>query len=134
MSAIFSAPIWLLYLALAIPMLFVSSIALSWQHTHAGMPRYYATMTDQQGRLISTSSSHSGVVFYFGPMAIAANARSWAAIAVMTGLLLTGIGMIGLLHFPTRQPIVNHESANSMTENFQGDAQEPDSNPVHLQP
>lgn len=39
--------------------------------------------------------STAKVVTFFGPLGIAANARSWAATAVTFGLLLTAIDMVG---------------------------------------
>ena len=37
----------------------------------------------------------------FGPFSISANAREWAANAVLLGLVLVLVGLLGLFHFPT---------------------------------
>ncbi|WP_436715908.1 hypothetical protein U8335_27280 [Roseiconus lacunae] len=119
MSAIFSAPIWFIFAALAIPLLLVaasvfhaSGIYTIDDDPDADVATMQSVLND--GTVIQTVEypgfGSAKVVTFFGPFGIAANARRWAAIAVACGLVLTAIGMLGLLHFPSRIPVVNYDN------------------------
>lgn len=41
----------------------------------------------------------------FGPIAISANGRQWAANAVLIGLAFVFVGLMGLFHFPPATPL-----------------------------
>ena len=119
MSAIFSAPIWLTFAALAIPLLLVAASAYNASdiyeiddYSDADVATRRSTL--DSGTVIQTveyaGSGPAKVVTFFGPFGVAANARTWAAITMTFGLVLTAIGMAGLLHFPSRVPVVNYDA------------------------
>jgi len=119
MSAIFSAPIWLIFAALAIPLLIVAASAYHASEIYEiddDPDADVATMQSilDSGTVVQTVEypgfGAAKVVTYFGPFGIAANSRPWAALIVAIGLLLTAIGMAGLLHFPSRVPVVNYDA------------------------
>ena len=119
MSAIFSAPIWFIFAALAIPLLLVASSAFQASEIYEidnDPDADVASMRSvlDSGTVIQTVEypgfGSAKVVTFFGPFGIAANARPWAAIVVTCGLVLTAIGMFGLLHFPSRVPVVDYAS------------------------
>ena len=114
MTLLHSVPTWLLFAALAIPLTCVAwssrrmsrDIAAradySPKTTAEGPVIYNDDGTRSQTITVNTLSSVSGnVTIPFGPISISANAREWAANAVLLGLLLVLFGLAGLLHFPT---------------------------------
>lgn len=119
MSALFSAPIWLGFVALAIPLLLVAASALHASQIYEiddDPDADVATMqsTLENGTVVQTVEysgfgSTAKVVTFFGPFGVAANARPWAASMIMLGLLLTVIGMVGMLHFPSQVPLVRYD-------------------------
>ncbi|KLU01618.1 putative signal peptide and transmembrane protein [Rhodopirellula islandica] len=61
--------------------------------------------TRSQTLTVSTVTSVSAwQVVRLGPFAIVVHAREWAANAVLLAIVLMGIGLAGLLHFPTQSP------------------------------
>ncbi|WP_146391884.1 hypothetical protein [Allorhodopirellula solitaria] len=124
MPALFSVPIWLAFAALAIPLLLVAASTFHASEIYDIDDDPDSDIATMQSTLESGTVIHAveypgfgaaKVVTYFGPFGIAANARPWAAVVVATGLLLTAIGMIGLLHFPSRVPVVNYDSVQYLS-------------------
>lgn len=122
MPAFFSAPIWLGFAALAMPLLLIATSAYNASEIYEIDDDPEADVATRQTILedgtVAQTVGYSGsgaasVVTFFGPFGIAANARPWAAIAVALGLVLTGTGLIGLLHFPTRVPLTNYSVSDS---------------------
>ncbi|TWT64954.1 hypothetical protein [Crateriforma conspicua] len=144
MSASFSAPIWLIFAALAIPLLLVAVSAFHASEIYEiddDPDADVATMQSvlDSGTVVQTVEypgfGSAKVVTFFGPFGIAANARPWAAIIVTCGLMLTAIGMFGLLHFPSRVPVVNYDAVqysegdDAMPEPVTGNRGEPSDAP-----
>lgn len=136
MTALLSAPIWLGFAALAIPLLFVAESAYRAAEiyeidadpdAHVGSQRGVlpdGTVT-QTVEYAGAGSGAASVATYFGPFGIAANARRWAAIAVFSGLLLAAVGLAGLLHFPTRVPLIDHSASGVMRDGEQPHSADP---------
>lgn len=114
MNLIQALPVWILFLAVAIPITCVAwnsrKLARDLESSADYEPKTTAEgplIDNGEGTLtqeitVSVLSSISGShTQNFGPIAISANAREWAANTVLLGLLLVLIGLIGLLHFPT---------------------------------
>ncbi|WP_404310857.1 hypothetical protein [Neorhodopirellula lusitana] len=114
MTFIYSLPIWLLFAALAIPLACIAMASRQMSTDIAAAADYTPKTTDEgpvtynddgtrsQTFTVVALTSVSGQVTYpFGPVSISANAREWAANAVLLGLLLVLVGLVGLFHFPT---------------------------------
>ena len=114
MTFLYHTPTWLLFAALAFPLACVAwtarRVAIDTatqaddqpKTVSAGPITYQEDGTRSQTITVKIPLSHSShFTIEFGPLSISANARKWAANAVLLGLLLTLIGLIGLLHFPT---------------------------------
>ncbi|MCC9644363.1 hypothetical protein LOC71_18960 [Rhodopirellula sp. JC740] len=114
MKMLHQAPTWLLFAALAIPLLCVAwssrrmsrdiaaSADFSPKTVKEGPVTYSDDGSHSQTITVSALKSVSGsLTIPFGPISISANAREWAANAVLLGMLLVLVGLIGLLHFPT---------------------------------
>jgi hypothetical protein len=112
------APAWLLFAALAIPLASVAwtsrrtarDIAANADYSpkmvSEGPVTYNDDGTRTQTFTIRVLESISGrFTISFGPVSISANAREWAANAVLLGLLLVLVGLVGLLHFPTNSSV-----------------------------
>jgi len=118
MATLHSILVWLLFASLAIPL---SCVALTSRrmardltrnadfdpHATVEGPRtdngdgtFTQTITVSQLRSVSGYHSEN-----FGPVVISANSRQWAANAVLIGLFLVMIGLVGLLHFPTQSAV-----------------------------
>lgn len=114
MTLLQSAPIWLLFAALAIPLACVGWAARRFARDIAATADY-STKTTSKGPVVyntdgTISQSFSiewlksvtgQVKVPFGPISVTANAREWAANSLLLGLLLVIVGMCGLFHFPT---------------------------------
>jgi len=133
MSAFFTIPFWLGFTALAFPLLIVSLSTLNATEIYEIDDDPEADVASRQSMLedgtVTQRVGYAGfgaasVVTFFGPFGIAANARAWAAIAVLLGMSLTCIGLIGLLHFPTRVPLVDYSALESMHNGEPSDATE----------
>lgn len=113
MTLFYHAPPWLLFAALAIPLTCVAwtsrraarDIAASADYSPKTVSEGPVTYNDDGTRtqtftvrVLESISGHFTISF--GPISISANAREWAANAVLLGLLLMLVGLIGLLHFP----------------------------------
>ena len=134
MSAFFSVPIWLIFAALAIPLLHVAASAVHASEIYKSdgdSDADVATMqsTSDSGTVVQTVEypgfGAAKVVTFFGPFGIAVNARTCAAISVACGLLLTAIGMVGLLHFPSHVPVAGYDALRYL----EGDAAIPGPSP-----
>tara|TARA_R110002072_G_scaffold130637_8_gene269661 strand:+ start:3073 stop:3528 length:456 start_codon:yes stop_codon:yes gene_type:complete len=108
--------VWLLFLIFAIPL-----AGLAWsarQQSRVLAQADFTPKTTYEGPVIDngdgtrsqtitvsvlTSISTSQTV-KLGPAAVLVHAREWAANAVLLGIVLLGIGLIGLLHFPDESP------------------------------
>lgn len=105
--------IWFLFLVIAVPL-----ATIAWTARQAALeisaipmeePKTVAESSlarEPDGTLSQTfmvqmpGSQRVTVTRIIGPWALSANGRSWAANAVLVGLLVTLIGMLGLFHFP----------------------------------
>jgi hypothetical protein len=107
-------PMWMLFLAVAIPLSLVAWSSRQAARSLAAEPargpetiyegpvEYNDDGTRTQSFTVSLPLSQSVTVTHsFGPISISANGREWAANAVLLGLALLCIGLIGLFHFPT---------------------------------
>lgn len=107
-------PIWFVFIGLATPiaLLAVASISLAREPFSATDPELIATdiVTGQaymgdgtvtRTYTVTIPGSRNTTVF-IGPLALTANARSWAGYSALLGILLLGIGIAGMLHFPTQ--------------------------------
>ncbi|GAA4470886.1 hypothetical protein [Novipirellula rosea] len=120
-------PIWLVFIGLATPiaLLAFASISLAREPFAATDPELIDTdiVTGQtytdDGTVTRTYSvnipgSRNTTVF-IGPLALTANARSWAGYSALLGLLLLSIGIGGMLHFPTQTsaPVIPSDFATA---------------------
>jgi hypothetical protein len=107
-------PIWMLFLAVALPLSLVAwSARVAARSLAAEPPRVPETIfegpveynldgTRTQSFTVRLPLSQSVRVSQsFGPISVSANGREWAANAVLLGLILLCIGLVGLFHFPT---------------------------------
>ena len=114
MPLIHHIPVWLIVLAICIPLTLVAWSSRQLARDIARTADYEPKTIDEgpminngNGTLtqtirVSMLESVSGATIHrFGPIEITANAREWAANSVLLGVLLVLIGMLGLLHFPT---------------------------------
>ncbi|EGF29102.1 hypothetical protein RBWH47_05504 [Rhodopirellula baltica WH47] len=110
------ALVWLLFLLFAIPLAgmawnarqqsrAVAQVDLTPKTTYEGPVIDNGDGTRSQKITVSvvTSVSTSQTV-QFGPFAVQVHFREWAANAVLMSIVLLGIGLIGLLHFPDDSP------------------------------
>ncbi|MFG0267165.1 MAG: hypothetical protein ACF8AM_18745 [Rhodopirellula sp. JB055] len=108
--------VWLLFLLFAIPLAglawdarqqsrAVAQVDLTPKTTYEGpvVDNGDGTRSQQITVSVVTSVSTSHTV-QFGPFSIQIHAREWAANAVLMSIVLLGIGLIGLLHFPDESP------------------------------
>ena len=114
LKTMLTLPIWLVFLGLATPLtlLAFASISLSREPFSPTDPELVdtdivtgQTMTGDgtvtQTYMVSIPGSRNTTI-YIGPLALTANARSWAGYSVLFGLLLLAVGIAGMLHFPTQ--------------------------------
>lgn len=114
MNVLYLLPVWLLFFAVALPLSFIAWSSRQAAHalsvesireskTISKGPIAYdddgtrtQTITVQipKGRSITITQT-------FGPIAITVHGRAWAAYAVLLGLVLVFIGLLGLFHFPS---------------------------------
>ena len=107
-------PIWLTFAGLSIPiaLLALASISLAWEPFSATDPELVdtdivtgQTITDA-GTVTRTYTvilpDSRNTTIYIGPLALTANARAWAGYCSLLGLLLLGVGLVGMLHFPAQ--------------------------------
>jgi hypothetical protein len=72
-------------------------------------------LTDVEDAFTFTHMTAVSVSHEFGPFHLTVNPRSWAAFAALLGLILFAIGLLGLLHFPTRPDDPSHVEASRPT-------------------
>lgn len=114
MNTLHQLPIWLLFLAFAIPLSLIAwsarAASQSLSKQPMGEPRtisegpalYHEDGTFTQSVTVEMPTQRSVVITqYFGPIAISAHGRTWAANAMLFGLFLVLLGMIGLFRFPS---------------------------------
>ena len=114
MNALSQLPVWLLFLALAFPLALIAwsaraaSQSLSRETTEEPKTiseepvRFHEDGTRSQTITVQVPTKRSvSITQSFGPIAISAHGRIWAANAIILGLLLVFIGMMGLFHFPS---------------------------------
>ena len=92
--------------ALAFPLVLIATAAI-------GASIYAATVEQQENKDPICFSS----TVCFGPFSIETNARRWAGLCVVSGIVLTAIGLIGLFHFPT--PSLTHLRETRSTSSLQ---------------
>jgi hypothetical protein len=90
---------WIFMTALAFPLVVIAIAAI-------GASIYAATFEQQENNDPICCSS----TCCFGPFSIQTNARRWAGLCVISGIVVTAIGLIGLFHFPT--PSLTHLKEN----------------------
>lgn len=113
-KAMLTLPIWLVFLGLATPLalLALASISLSREPFSSTDPELVDTdiVTGQtmagDGTVTRTFTvsipGSRNTTIYIGPLALTANARSWAGYSALIGLFLLAVGIAGMLHFPTQ--------------------------------
>ncbi|MFO0944071.1 MAG: hypothetical protein U0930_25325 [Pirellulales bacterium] len=113
MTLFYQTPVWLFFIALAIP-LSVVAIASRKIARQIEVSSDFTPKTISKGPLNNNSDGSKSQTFTiqqlssmygqvkvpFGPVTLCANAREWAANAVLMGLILLFVGLMGLFHFP----------------------------------
>ncbi len=87
-------PIWVILTALAFPLVVFSLAAIG---------------SDFLEARVEPQANGDPVVFtsntlWFGPFTVTTNTRRWAGACILVGLILIGLGLAGLFHFPTPMP------------------------------
>lgn len=121
--------IWILFVLLAVPLATIAWTARQAAAELALLPTEEPqTMTESplihepdgslaQTFIVQIPTSHSVTVTrVLGPVTLSANGRTWAANAVLLGLIVTLVGMLGLFHFPNAQTTRSLPSSNSTAE------------------
>lgn len=124
MHTLFNLPVWLLFVALASPLALMAWSVRSASQELSRRPidepenisegpiTYHNDGTRTQTFTIRLPLHQTvAVTRSFGPIAISANGRVWAANAILLGLALVFVGMVGLFHFP----VVNHPPIDAAT-------------------
>ncbi|WP_442511329.1 hypothetical protein SH528x_003002 [Novipirellula sp. SH528] len=120
-------PIWFIFIGLATPiaLLAIASISLAHEPFSATDPELIDTdiVTGQtytdDGTVTRTYSvtipGSRNTTIFIGPLALTANARAWAGYSALLGILLLGIGICGMLHFPTQTsaPVIPFDAATT---------------------